>query len=231
MKIKEYLQGKYEVDVPTTMTSVEASAFKIPYPLQPAWLKTFGWKEITEKMAAVAFRKLLSRAERRKLKDKPADPYTTRGLKLLASIPQEPVRWHSPEKPTFAPIPNAEMVKNSRKQKKAKKQKKQHIKVAHVDVSYVMTDAFLESYEWKVVRMQVLKRDGARCACCGSTPADGARMNVDHIKPRRRFPQLALDPTNLQVLCNTCNHGKGNWDMTDWRSNADSGENVIPIRA
>ena len=42
-------------------------------------------------------------------------------------------------------------------------------------------------------------------------------MNVDHIKPRRLFPDLALSLDNLQVLCHECNHGKGNWDMTDWR--------------
>ncbi len=42
-------------------------------------------------------------------------------------------------------------------------------------------------------------------------------MHVDHIKPRRKYPELALSRSNLQVLCNLCNHGKGNWDETDWR--------------
>jgi hypothetical protein len=79
------------------------------------------------------------------------------------------------------------------------------------------SDGFLASYEWRVVRMQVLKRDGAKCACCGATPADGRVMNVDHIKNRRDFPSLALDLSNLQVLCDACNHGKANWDSTDWR--------------
>jgi 5-methylcytosine-specific restriction endonuclease McrA len=86
--------------------------------------------------------------------------------------------------------------------------------------SYEATDAFLASYEWRRVRMQVLTKHGARCQCCGSTPADGVKMNVDHIKPRKLYPQLALDLNNLQVLCELCNHGKGNWDMTDWRGNA-----------
>jgi hypothetical protein len=83
------------------------------------------------------------------------------------------------------------------------------------------TDAFLDSYEWRRARMAALKLQGARCQCCGATPADGARMNVDHIKPRKLFPHLALDQQNLQVLCNECNHGKGNWDMTDWRKEVD----------
>jgi len=46
---------------------------------------------------------------------------------------------------------------------------------------------------------------------------NGAVMNVDHIRPRKLFPELALDINNLQVLCHECNHGKGNWDQTDWR--------------
>jgi 5-methylcytosine-specific restriction endonuclease McrA len=79
------------------------------------------------------------------------------------------------------------------------------------------SDAFLLSYEWRQLRMKALKRDGAKCACCGATPQTGAVMNVDHIKPRKLHPELALDLNNLQVLCHECNHGKGNWDQTDWR--------------
>lgn len=84
-------------------------------------------------------------------------------------------------------------------------------------VRRVTSKAFLESFEWRRLRMEVLKRYGARCMCCGATPADGVKMHVDHIKPRRKYPELALDPDNLQVLCEECNHGKGNWDETDWR--------------
>lgn len=84
--------------------------------------------------------------------------------------------------------------------------------------AFSMTDAFLSSYEWRKVRMVALKKYGAVCQCCGATPKTGAVMNVDHIKPRKLFPSLALDVENLQVLCHECNHGKGNWDMTDWRN-------------
>jgi 5-methylcytosine-specific restriction endonuclease McrA len=42
-------------------------------------------------------------------------------------------------------------------------------------------------------------------------------MHVDHIKPRSKYPHLALRESNLQVLCEACNLGKGNWDETDWR--------------
>lgn len=83
--------------------------------------------------------------------------------------------------------------------------------------AYVNSDAFLRSSEWRRLRYEVLKRNGGRCQCCGATAAAGNTINVDHIKPRRRFPELALAIDNLQVLCGDCNAGKGNWDETDWR--------------
>lgn len=82
-------------------------------------------------------------------------------------------------------------------------------------------DEFLASYAWRRLRMEVIKERGRRCECCGATPADGVTaINVDHIKPRRLYPELALVKSNLQVLCGVCNHGKGNWDETDWRDAA-----------
>jgi 5-methylcytosine-specific restriction endonuclease McrA len=92
--------------------------------------------------------------------------------------------------------------------------KQKPVTISGVDVS---SDAFLSTFEWRRVRMEALKKYGPRCMCCGSTPSDGAVMNVDHIKPRKLWPSLALDVKNLQILCHECNHGKGNWDQTDWR--------------
>jgi 5-methylcytosine-specific restriction endonuclease McrA len=42
-------------------------------------------------------------------------------------------------------------------------------------------------------------------------------MHVDHIKPKSRYPHLALKFDNLQVLCETCNIEKSNIDETDYR--------------
>jgi 5-methylcytosine-specific restriction endonuclease McrA len=67
------------------------------------------------------------------------------------------------------------------------------------------------------LRYKALRMASGRCECCGASPADGIRLNVDHIQPRKRRPDLALDPWNLQVLCDDCNAGKGNWDESDWR--------------
>jgi len=108
------------------------------------------------------------------------------------------------------------------KKKKTNNQISKEWQQSKVRGIHTSTDAFLLTYEWRKVRMEALKKYGARCQCCGITPSHGAVMNVDHIKPRRLFPHLALDINNLQVLCHECNHGKGNWDMTDWREVAES---------
>ena len=84
----------------------------------------------------------------------------------------------------------------------------------------MISNAFLVSFEWRQLRMVVLKKRGARCECCGASPHDGIVIHVDHIKPRRKHPELALVESNLQVLCEVCNHGKGAWDETDWRADS-----------
>lgn len=78
-------------------------------------------------------------------------------------------------------------------------------------------DAFLRSPEWKRVRLLALDEHGRKCLCCGDTPENGAILNVDHIKPRKLYPKLALCLSNLQVLCASCNAGKGNKRETDYR--------------
>lgn len=84
-------------------------------------------------------------------------------------------------------------------------------------IPFAATSKFLNSFAWRRMRMEVLTERGAKCECCGATPDHGARMCVDHVKPRKLYPELALEKSNLQVLCGECNHGKGNWDETDWR--------------
>ena len=89
-----------------------------------------------------------------------------------------------------------------------------------MNASFAKTKAFLSSYEWRKIRMEAIVKHGGRCQCCGATAGDGIVINVDHILPRKTHPHLALDINNLQILCNVCNHGKGNWDQTDWRKNS-----------
>lgn len=76
---------------------------------------------------------------------------------------------------------------------------------------------FYKSDAWAKVRYAALINFDGRCVCCGASSADGVCMHVDHIKPRSKFPELALELSNLQVLCELCNRAKSNVDDTDWR--------------
>ena len=78
-------------------------------------------------------------------------------------------------------------------------------------------DEFYKSRAWIKLRYDTLVKFNGRCQCCGATKSDGVNIQVDHIKPKSKFPHLALDPENVQVLCKDCNVGKFNTDFTDWR--------------
>lgn len=82
---------------------------------------------------------------------------------------------------------------------------------------FVRSKRFARSRLWSRLRYDFLRDQDGRCRCCGHGSADGARLNVDHILSRKAHPQLALAYANLQVLCATCNQGKGNRAQTDWR--------------
>ncbi len=82
----------------------------------------------------------------------------------------------------------------------------------------IISPGFYSSPEWRAIRFDVLKACGGCCNLCGrSNRAHGVVIHVDHIKPRSKFPELALTRTNLQALCEDCNMGKSNRDTTDWR--------------
>lgn len=76
---------------------------------------------------------------------------------------------------------------------------------------FIASSKFLDSFEWKSLRYDALKHydslNAKRCMLCN---ADRVTLNVDHIRPRKFYPHLALDGSNLQILCSSCNHGKSN---------------------
>lgn len=87
---------------------------------------------------------------------------------------------------------------------------------------------FYQSRAWKELRYRALLQCGSRCQCCGASASTGAVLHVDHIKPRSKYPHLQLSLSNLQVLCERCNLGKGAWDSTDWRTFTVRREERIP---
>lgn len=76
---------------------------------------------------------------------------------------------------------------------------------------------FYKTKAWREVRYAAIEKYGRKCAACNRTGEDGVVMHVDHIIPRSKDRTRELDITNLQVLCEDCNLGKGNRYSTDWR--------------
>lgn len=102
----------------------------------------------------------------------------------------------------------------SRKQRKADRKKNKKVQQDKID-------AFYASWEWKRLRYDYLKGKERRCECCGARPSDGVRIVVDHIKPIRHYWHLRFEKSQLQMLCDDCNMGKGSRDETDWREQND----------
>lgn len=90
-------------------------------------------------------------------------------------------------------------------------------------------DTFYRSKEWKELRYQKL-REVQYCECCGKNKKDRlesgerVKLTVDHIKPRSKYPELALDYNNLQALCQECNAGKSNQYEDDFRTEKEEHE-------
>ena len=57
---------------------------------------------------------------------------------------------------------------------------------------------FYGTAAWRRLRRRIL-REQPFCVDCR-----GAATEVDHIKPRRTHPELALDPSNLAPRCKPC---------------------------
>jgi len=78
-------------------------------------------------------------------------------------------------------------------------------------------DPFLYSDAWRQLRKEAITRYGLVCCKCGRENSRKFPINIDHIKPRKFFPELALNIDNLQPLCGPCNKAKGNKSQTDYR--------------
>ena len=103
-----------------------------------------------------------------------------------------------------------------------KKQQQQRIVCCHPDIKKRNYSAFYKTQAWKELRYIALGNSDGRCQCCGAKASDGVTLHVDHILPRSKYPQLELNLDNLQILCDDCNIGKGNWDMTNWKKHFDT---------
>lgn len=113
--------------------------------------------------------------------------------------------WKPKDKDKPRYVSKKKLKGNSRKSKKRKVSRKESVE-------------FYKSNEWQELRVRVLHKYDGMCMLCGRSPRiHGVVLNVDHIKPRAKFPELSLDIENLQILCGACNKGKGNKYAKDFR--------------
>lgn len=66
---------------------------------------------------------------------------------------------------------------------------------------------FYKSPHWRRIRHLFLAAFGRKCMCCGAR--GDIQVEVDHVKPRHLYPEIAFRPDNLQILCVDCHRGKG----------------------
>lgn len=78
-------------------------------------------------------------------------------------------------------------------------------------------DKFFNSEAWRGLRLRVLNVYGYKCMKCKSLERS---PHIDHIRPRSKYPHLALEFDNLQVLCEACNVDKST-DVVDYRPKGD----------
>ncbi|GAA0491235.1 HNH endonuclease [Salinibacillus aidingensis] len=74
---------------------------------------------------------------------------------------------------------------------------------------------FYKSKAWRQLRLFVLERDNYECQECKRNGyvklADNDKhksLDVDHIKELVDYPDLAMDPDNLETLCIKCHNRK-----------------------
>ena len=248
--VLRFLQVKYDLVKPTTMTKKDAATMGIPYPNKPGWLAEHGHQEVSKGQVETMISNL---ANSSKFKT------SEQQIKIVSSQLARLVR----EWPDLMIEQNQEPVAtnaSSITKKKGKKGKRKNamseltIKIRAdmekqlgrplsnpVEIPYVPKtakakpepkksyayDGFYETREWRELRYKALVKHGAACQCCGATRSDGIKLHVDHIKPRSKFPSLQLELSNLQILCEDCNLGKSNKDQTDWRETSSTSANKL----
>jgi len=84
------------------------------------------------------------------------------------------------------------------------------VRTVRVNDIDVITNDFLSTPEWRDLRLLAIQKYGSTCLSCGREGTKRFPINIDHVKPRKYFPELALDINNLQPLCGKCNKRKGN---------------------
>ncbi|WP_210090674.1 HNH endonuclease [Paenibacillus turicensis] len=65
---------------------------------------------------------------------------------------------------------------------------------------------FYKSKEWRKCREMILIRDHYLCQSCLKKGIIKSANTVHHIKQLEDYPELALEPTNLESICPACHN-------------------------
>lgn len=76
----------------------------------------------------------------------------------------------------------------------------------------------IRSGKWKTFRKRIIERDGGHCQRCliKYNLITTSNLEVHHIKPRDRYPELTFEETNCVTLCKTCNLQLGTQETLDF---------------
>ena len=89
-------------------------------------------------------------------------------------------------------------------------------------------DPFYASKAWYRIRQKVLTRDKYRCQNCQAYVRGKGLARVDHIIPRTKAPQLAVDPQNLRTLCVPCDNARHQQDRHGQKDRHGAGDVIGP---
>ncbi|QHE63105.1 HNH endonuclease [Rossellomorea vietnamensis] len=78
----------------------------------------------------------------------------------------------------------------------------------------------LTTRRWRKLRLNIIKRDNYHCQRCfikyGVINSEGNQLQVHHIKPRIKYPELVFEETNCVTLCKRCNLELGTKEHLDF---------------
>ena len=77
---------------------------------------------------------------------------------------------------------------------------------------------FYKSAKWRKLRKSIVSRDGGHCQSCliKYNRIESRNLEIHHIKPRSKYPELRFEESNLITLCKSCNTRTGTREELDF---------------
>jgi uncharacterized protein (TIGR02646 family) len=67
-------------------------------------------------------------------------------------------------------------------------------------------------YKDNEIKEALFRSSWDKCAYCECNPTEGGYIEIDHFKPKSRYPEYAFDWDNLLPSCGRCNKAKSDYD-------------------